>query len=278
MKNPKISVIMATYREPEEYLRKSIESILNQTFKDFEFIIVLDDPNNKKNEEIIEKCAEKDRRIVFLKNERNLSLAASLNKGIEVAKGEYIARMDADDISLPERLEKQFNYLGKNKDVDLLFTWAYWIDERGNIIGRFKPEKYKIKNIKKYFFKEHLLIHPSVMIKTEILKGLKYNENLLRSQDYDLWIRCILNNYNFDIIEEFLLKYKVVKENIEKRIKKQRNYSKYSTFILWRHMGYFYNNIYFWKDFFFHISMYIFLTVVPKGLIRELAKIKDKKR
>ncbi|WP_253254780.1 glycosyltransferase [Methanofervidicoccus sp. A16] len=278
MRNPKISVVMATYRESEKYLRKSIESILNQTFQDFEFIIILDDPNNEKNEKLIEEYAKKDKRIVFLKNERNLGRGASRNRAIDIAKGKYVAIMDADDIALPERLEKQFNYLEENEDVDLLFTWAYWIDERDNIIGRFKPERYKIKNIKKYFFREHLLVHPSMMIKTEILKELKYNENLLRSQDYDLWIRCILNNYNFDVVEEFLLKYRVIRENIEKRIKKQINYSKYSTLILRKYKKYFYRDIYFWKVFFFHISMYIFLIIVPKGLIKELVRIKDKKQ
>ena len=278
MGNPKISVVMSAYREPEEYLRKSIESILNQTFEDFEFIIVLDDPNNEKNEKLIEEYAKKDNRIVFLKNERNLGRGASRNRAIDIAKGKYVAIMDADDIALPERLEKQFNYLEENEDVDLLFTWAYWIDERDNIIGRFKPERYKIKNIKKYFFREHLLVHPSMMIKTEILKELKYNENLLRSQDYDLWIRCIINNYNFDIVEEFLLKRRLVIEDIEKRIKKQRNCSKYSTLTLWKYKKYFYRDIYFWKTFFFHLSMYIFLSVAPKGLIKELVKIKDKKQ
>jgi len=129
MRNPKISVVMTTYREPEEYLRKSIESILNQTFEDFEFIIVLDDPNNERNEKLIEEYAKKDNRIVFLKNERNLGRGASRNRAIDIAKGKYIAIIDADDIALPERLEKQFNFLEENEDVDLLFTWAYWIDE-----------------------------------------------------------------------------------------------------------------------------------------------------
>lgn len=235
MENPKISVVMATYREPEEYLRKSIESILNQTFKDFEFIIVLDDPDNKRNEEIIREYTNRDKRIVFLKNERNLGRGASRNRAISIARGKYIAIMDADDIALPERLEKQYNYLEDNRDVGLLFTWVYWIDERDNIIKMFKPERHKIKNIRKYFFKEHLLVHPSMMVKTEILKKLKYRENLLRSEDYDLWIRCILNNCDFDIVEEFLLKYRVVKEDIGKRIRKQKNYSKYSTLILWNY-------------------------------------------
>ena len=184
--------------------------------------------------------------------------------------------MDADDIALPERLEKQYNYLEDNRDVDLLFTWVYWIDERDNIIKMFKPERHKIKNIRKYFFKEHLLVHPSMMVKTEILKKLKYRENLLRSQDYDLWIRCILNNYDFDIVEEFLLKYRVVKEDIGKRIRKQKNYSKYSTLILWNYKRYFYKDPYFWKEFLFHLSMYLFLTVAPKSLIKQLIKIKDK--
>ena len=268
---------MATYREPEEYLRKSIESILNQTFEDFEFIIVLDDPNNEKNEKLIEEYAKKDNRIVFLKNERNLGRGASRNKAINIAKGKYIAIMDADDFALPNRLEKQFNYLQENEKVDLLFTWAYWIDETGKIIKKFKPKRYKIKNIKKYFLKEHLLVHPSMMIKTEILKRLKYNENLFSAEDYDLWIRCILNNYNFDVIEEFLLKRRLVIKNIKKRLIKQRACSKYSALVLWRYKKYFYKDPHFGKAFFFHLFMYIFSIVAPEGLINELIKIKDKK-
>ena len=182
---------MSVYREPEKWLREAIESILNQTFRDFEFIIVLDDPNNKKAEGIIREYMKKDDRIVFLKNEKNGGMAYSLNRGIEVAKGKYIARMDADDISLPERLEKQYNYLEKNKDVDLLFTWAYYIDEKGDIIEEFKqdPDKFKPEKIKKYFFIEPLFCHPSLMARSEVLKKNKYDDKNLCNYIEDLKVK-----------------------------------------------------------------------------------------
>ena len=203
MDKPLISVVMATYNEPEKYLRESIESILNQTFKYFEFIIILDNPDNKKAEKIIKEYQQKDKRIIFIKNEKNLGLAGSLNKGIEIAKGKYIARMDADDISLPERLEKQLEYMENNKDVDLLFSWVYFIDENDSILKEFKPVKEKVRNLKIYFFKEHLLVHPTLIAKSKVLKKNIFDENQKRSQDFELWMRLMTKNYKFDIIDEF---------------------------------------------------------------------------
>ncbi len=278
MDKPLVSVIMATYNEPEKYLRESIESILNQTFKNFEFIIVLDNPNNEKAEKIIKEYQQRDKRIVFIKNEKNLGRGASRNKAIDIANGRYIAILDADDIALPQRLEKQFKYMEDNKDVDLLFTWVYFIDEYGNILREFKPEKYKFKEIRKYFFKEHLTVHPSMMIKSDILKKIKYDEGLVRSQDYDLWIKCIAKNYKFDVIEEFLLKYRIPRGNYGKRIKKQLNYSKNSLRALWKNKKYYWGNIYFWKCFLWHLSIVLFIMVMPKLLIKKFIYLKDKIR
>ena len=268
---------MATYNEPEKYLRESIESILNQTFKYFEFIIILDNPDNKKAEKIIKEYQQKDKRIVFIKNEKNLGLAGSLNKGIEIAKGKYIARMDADDISLPERLEKQLEYMENNKDVDLLFSRVYFIDENDSILKEFKPVKEKVRNLKKYFFKEHLLVHPTLIARSEVLKK-KYDENQKKSQDFELWIRLMTKNYKFDIIEEFLLKYRVPKENHEKRIKKQLNYSKYSLRALWKNKKYYWSNIYFWKNLLWHLSMVLFIKIMPNFMIKILIYLKELKR
>jgi len=278
MDKPLISVVMATYNEPEKYLRESIESILNQTFKDFEFIIILDNPDNKKAEKIIKEYQQKDKRIVFIKNEKNLGRGASRNKAIDIAKGEYIAILDADDIALPKRLEKQFKYMENNKDIDLLFGWVYFIDEDGNILKEFKPEKYKFKEIEKYFFKEHLTVHPSMMVKSKILKRLKYDEKLIRSQDYDFWVRCMANDYKFDIIEEFLLKYRIPnRDNYLSRIQRQKLYSYYTLKTLWKNKKHFYNNICFWKVFFYSLVMYLFIALVPTFILKILINLKDKK-
>ena len=108
----KMSVIMPVYNG-EKYLKEAIDSILNQTFSDFEFIIV-NDCSSDNTEDIIKSY--KDNRIVYLKNEENSGVATTLNRGLDIAKGEYIARMDADDISLPKRFEKQVDFMDKNKN------------------------------------------------------------------------------------------------------------------------------------------------------------------
>ena len=108
---PKLSVVMSVYNEPTEWITQSIDSILNQTFRDFEFIIINDNPEREENESLLNSYSQKDKRIVVIKNEQNLGLTKSLNIGINEAKGDYIVRMDADDYSFPERFEKQVQFM-----------------------------------------------------------------------------------------------------------------------------------------------------------------------
>ncbi|MEW8956830.1 glycosyltransferase family 2 protein, partial [Clostridium sp.] len=117
-RNPKISIIMAAYNETRQWLSKAIESILNQSYRDFEFIIILDNPKNQELKDLITEYLKKDGRIKFFINEENLGLIKSLNKGIKEAKGEYIGRMDADDICYLNRLQVQLDFLESNKDID----------------------------------------------------------------------------------------------------------------------------------------------------------------
>ena len=112
---PEISVIMSVYND-EKYIAKAIDSILTQSFSNFE-LIICDDYSTDRSSNIIEKYVKQDNRIVFFKNEKNLGLATSLNRCIERAKGKYIARMDSDDISLPNRFEVEYNYLEDNSDI-----------------------------------------------------------------------------------------------------------------------------------------------------------------
>ena len=128
-----ITVIMSTYKEDERLLRESIESILNQTYKDFEYIIILDYPDNDVHKRVIEEYALKDDRIHFYVNEKNMGLTYSLNRGLSLCHGEYIARMDADDISLPDRLERQMEYLEKNH-YDLIGGITEMINENGSLL------------------------------------------------------------------------------------------------------------------------------------------------
>ena len=131
----KISVIMSVYNEKKEWLQMSINSILNQSFKNFEFIIVLDNPDNIELKAVLEQFAAKDSRIKLIYNKKNMGLVYSLNSALKVAKGEYIARMDADDISELDRLEVQYNYFEQNPDIDFVSGFIRIIDEFDNVIG-----------------------------------------------------------------------------------------------------------------------------------------------
>ncbi len=203
-----ISVVMSVYNTKEEWLRESIESILNQTFGDFEFIIINDGSTNNAEDVIL---SYKDERIKYIKQE-NQGLAKSLNTGLNIAKGEYIARMDSDDISLPERFEKQVKFLDKNKDISILGTW----------FERF-PQKEIIKhpsNIKYLDLLQRCYIgHPTVMFRrAEFEKyNLKYNPEYL-CEDYELWSRAI-SYFRIANLPEILLKYRWSGENLSKPTK-----------------------------------------------------------
>jgi glycosyltransferase involved in cell wall biosynthesis len=185
MKNePKVSVVMSVYNS-EKYLRESVNSVLNQSFTDFEFVII-NDGSTDGTREILESY--NDPRIILIHQE-NMGLTKSLNKGITLARGEYIARQDADDISMLERLEKQLEFLEKNKNVALLGTAAQIIYNRGILLKTtINPCDYaSIKNLLK---NTNCFIHGSVMFKREVFFELGgYREFFLTSQDYDLWLR-----------------------------------------------------------------------------------------
>ena len=151
MQNDLVSVIMSNYNTPEEFLRASIESVLNQTYSNFEFIIV-DDCSTDNSLEIIKSY--QDERIVVLENKENLGITKSLNRGLEIAKGEYVARMDADDISFPKRFETQVEYLKNNPQVIVCGTGVEligdWQGRHSNkLICREIPEKDLFKICKK---------------------------------------------------------------------------------------------------------------------------------
>ncbi|MFC1566571.1 glycosyltransferase family 2 protein [bacterium] len=199
---PQISVIMSVLNE-EKYLVESIESILNQTFSDFEFIII-DDGSKDSTAEIIKRYAAKDSRITCIHHAKPKGLAVSLNEGIKVSKGEYIARMDGDDVSLRTRFEKQINFLQKHKDYGLAGTFYNDIDEHGMQLARKQnPEKWD--DIKKAMFFYNPIAHPTSMIRKSVFNevGL-YNETFQTSQDYELFSR-IFRKYKMYNVPEYLL-------------------------------------------------------------------------
>ena len=135
---PKISVIMSVYSERVDWIRKSIDSILNQTYSDFEFIIVNDKPDKEENAQLLEEYAARDSRIKVLTNEENIGLTKSLNKAFALAEGEFIARMDADDMALPERFKIQLEFMNAHPEIIASGGSACIINEKDEVIGRLK--------------------------------------------------------------------------------------------------------------------------------------------
>jgi glycosyltransferase involved in cell wall biosynthesis len=216
---PTISVVMSIYSEKVEWIRESVDSILNQTFSDFEFIIINDNPSRTENSILLEEYRKKDTRIVILTNEQNLGLTKSLNKGIKTAKGKYIARMDADDISLPARFEKQVQVMENNPDIIVCGGRIKMFGRK--IIHPFTaPEK--SQNIKNLLIKKSCISHPcSIIRKNTLLNNhILYDENYTYAQDYKLWIDlCDIGDfYN---IQEFLLRYRCSRVQISYQKKAQ---------------------------------------------------------
>lgn len=205
---PIVSVVMSVYKEPMEWMRQSIDSILNQTLRNFEFIIVNDNPDRKENEELLNEYSVKDARIVLISNEQNIGLTKSLNKGIATAKGKYIARMDADDISLPERFQRQVRFLDEHSDIGVCGSNV-------RCFGKFsKIRKYPEHHEEIFLFIESCFAHPAVMARTDLMRQFLYNENCRYAQDYELWFRMSQKGVIFYNIQEVLLNYRTSAQQI----------------------------------------------------------------
>ena len=224
-----ISIIMSTYKEEENLLRESIESILNQTYKDFEFIIILDFPENNLHKKIIEEYSKIDNRIRFFVNEKNLGLTGSLNRGLSLAKGEYIARMDADDISLPYRLERQLEYIKKNQ-YDLIGGITQMIDEDGNSIYSIQKVPTDFNKIKKALRYGQCIAHPTWLGRKEVFDYLNGYRNIPFCEDFDFTLRVVLNGFKISNLNETVLKYRMTKNSISRNnLYDQYLYMKYIT-------------------------------------------------
>jgi glycosyltransferase EpsE len=215
----KVSVIMGVCNG-ENYVSKAIDSILSQTYSNFKFIIC-DDASVDGSYKILIECAEKDHRIVVLRNENNLGLAATLNRCLEVATGEYIARMDDDDVSLPDRFKKQVKFLDENLDYAIVGGSINLYDGNG-IFGKrvleCKPDRIKI-------FKGSAFIHPTVMVRKTALdkvKGYTVANYTRRTEDYDLWCKLTAARYKGYNLRDVILNYYEGKDSYKKRKLKHR--------------------------------------------------------
>lgn len=186
---PEVSIVMPVCNGGET-VQAAIESIQHQTFHDWEFIIV-DDGSTDNTADILKRKSEEDSRIKIIRNKINMGLSASLNRGCKRAKGQLIARMDADDISLPTRLEKQFNFLKEHDEVSVLGTAILAKDDTGKIVGTVSRPSHH-KELQQQILYKLPFFHPTVMMRRTFLEQYGwYDENLLWGEDYELWSRSI---------------------------------------------------------------------------------------
>lgn len=212
MKDPLISVIMSIYSEPLDWLTQSIDSILNQEYRNFEFIIVIDKPDYNNAIDLVNYYSKKDERLIVLFNPHNIGLTKSLNYALSIAKGEYIARMDADDVALPKRLSSQLHSIIET-DSDICFSNYNYIDaeDRITLFNDRKRERGPEE-----LFAYNLYAHPTALFKSSLLKLRTplYNEKYKRSQDYELWSFLFLNGAKFTFDCNVLLNYRISKQQI----------------------------------------------------------------
>lgn len=268
---PKISVVMSCYNR-KDYVSDAIESILNQTYKDFEFIII-DDCSTDGTREIIQKYADNDNRIVYIKNPQNMDYNFNLRHGFNIAKGEYIARMDDDDISLPERFEKQVKYLDEHQDITVLGTFIETFGDEKIESWVFENNS-EILDILLNFFNP--MCHPSVMIRKSFLRqhNLNYSPEALYAEEYDLWKNISLKGGKLANLPEILVKYRVHKSSVTKKKKTGKIQAKTAKKVRTELLSRYFNS----KDLKFilkRIKSYPFKYNKKKDLFNVLEKMKD---
>ena len=215
---PAISVLMPVYNTPVPFLREAVQSILNQTFQDFEFLI-MDDGSTGETRQYLEQLS--DPRIRLLRNERNLGITKSLNIGLRAAQGRYIARMDGDDVSYPERFEKQLAFMQSNPDVIVCGARVLTSkNERTNLDVCFESrEQYLVRML----FTNPGPSHPTAFIDREVLRAhaIEYDEKLIYAQDYGLWVSLIPYG-RICILPEILLFYRRSENQVTVKHKEKR--------------------------------------------------------
>ena len=216
---PKVSVLMSVFNG-DRYLQQAIDSILNQSYTNFEFVIV-DDGSSQATKEIL--AAQKDQRILMITNPSNIGLTKSLNLGLAKCRGEYIARMDSDDISHFHRLEKQVTFLDQNPEIAVIGTQIRVVDHAGNILNYSHISRGTTPLSCRW---QHLfdspVAHPSAMFRREIVfnKLGGYDETFATSQDYELWSR-VIKSHEIANLEEVLLDFRSHSGSVSKQYSRE---------------------------------------------------------
>lgn len=211
----KLSVIMATYRDKPEFLEQCIDSILKQTFHDFEFIIVVEP--NETNIGFLEKTAKIDSRVKVLKNASRVGISASRNRAIKESYSEYVALIDGDDYCDLTRFEKQLKFLENNPDISVVGSDMYLVDESNVIIGeRIYPELHR--DIKNYFLITMAVANPTIMVRRSDMSQVGFfDDKLFKAEDFDLWLRFLVNDKKMHNLQDKLVFYRTHPNDNKKR-------------------------------------------------------------
>lgn len=214
---PLITVLIPCYNAMP-YLPEALESIMSQTLKNIE-ILCINDGSTDKTGETLDQYALKDNRIKVEHNKTNLQLISTLNKGVKLAKGDYLARMDADDISLPTRLEKQLKYLEKHKHVDIVSTNKYMISEQNYILTKSLTRNTLPETSLFVSFLYRPIGHPELLGKTSVFKDnpFKKEKHTLHTEDYELWTRLLRKGYQMSNLKEPLYKFRVNQSSVSRK-------------------------------------------------------------
>jgi glycosyltransferase involved in cell wall biosynthesis len=205
--SPKVTVLMPLYNDAR-FLREAIASILTQTFTDFELLII-DDGSTDGSAEIA--ASFNDPRIRLVANGTNLGITASLNRGIDLAAGEYIARMDSDDISMPTRLAAQVGYLDKHSECAMVAVTVTMFDEDGQVCGTWADDRKTPtwEEIRRFLPRANCIAHPGIMIRKSVLSCYRYDVRHRVAQDYDLWLRMCADGLVIAKLAEPLIEYRI---------------------------------------------------------------------
>ena len=220
-----VSVIMATFNEPKQFIEESISSILNQTYRNLELLIA-DDSTSKETINVIDDFASKDNRVHVIRKEKRMGFVCALNIALLQARGEYIARMDGDDVALPERFAKQVAYLQNHRNIDVLGGAMNILNENSEVTS---IRHYPAGGLKLlcWMSLRDPVGHPSIMFRRKIVdKGLLYDETMNKGcEDTEFWFRLRNNGHKIANLQEPLINYRITVDMATKR--DRDNYANY---------------------------------------------------
>jgi len=222
---PLVSVVINAYNAAP-YLAECLDSLLAQTLQDFE-IVVVDDASTDRTPEIAGQYTRRDPRIRLVRNERNLGIPATINRALALSRGEFVAKMDADDVSLPQRFERQVAFLRDNPRVVMVGCWWVRIDMEGRELGAQRPWPSN-ERLARQMLKRCVLVHTGVMYRGDLVRRIKYREFFRYAQDYDLFLR-LADAGEIAILPEVLVKQRLNYEGVTvQRFHEQAQYARYA--------------------------------------------------